>query len=89
MCFSDSVDAKFNVLVDVGGGAIASHLVHCFKNCCVTALERDPAMMEVTQKWFALSNNHFTSRLNMKIETLETFVASLPVSEGNCNYCLP
>ncbi|XP_039270372.2 eEF1A lysine and N-terminal methyltransferase-like [Styela clava] len=53
-----SPDSEFNAMaIGVGGGALSTFLHHNFKNCNLTAIELDPAMIEVAREWFGLPKN--------------------------------
>ncbi|KAF4519043.1 hypothetical protein B566_EDAN001629 [Ephemera danica] len=42
------------LVIGLGGGGLCSFLHHCFPSCKVTAVEIDPAMVEVASQYFGL-----------------------------------
>lgn len=66
--FRKSIKDKFRVLlIGLGGGTMPLQLLHVFRHCHVTAVELDPTVVEVANKWFGLDREEFKLRLAIHV----------------------
>ena len=73
--YSDSVSSEFSVLLmGLGGGSLVLHFQHYFPNCHVTAVEIDPAMVEISQSWFGLVQDKKQNRLHLVTDDAIAYV---------------
>nr|XP_002130342.1 methyltransferase-like protein 13 [Ciona intestinalis] len=69
---------KFRILViGLGGGTMSLFMLHCFKQCNITAVELDASVAAVAKQWFGLSNDTYESRINITVEDGIQYVEKL------------